>query len=258
MDLGINDLRVLVTAGADGIGRAVTEAFLREGARVFVCDTNQLALGAIASDHPRIGTIACDVSQEASVAAMIDAAVKFLGGLDCLVNNAGTAGPTAPTVDVTAPDWAMCIDVNLSGTFYCTRRALPHLRMSRNASITNLSSAAGRMGYPNKSPYSAAKWGVVGFTKSVSIEYGADGIRCNAVLPGPVDNARMREVIKEKAQLSGISSEDQAHKYLSRASLKSFVKPEEVADLIVFLGSERARCISGQAVGIDGDLQALV
>ncbi|WP_321822621.1 MULTISPECIES: SDR family oxidoreductase [unclassified Burkholderia] len=258
MNLNMEGLRVVITAGAGGIGRAAAEAFLREGARVFVCDMSQTALDALAFAKPEIGSCQCDVSNKESVALMIDRAVEFLGGLDCLVNNAGGTGPTMPTADIAAEDWARCVDVNLTGTFYCTNRAIPHLRESKNASIISMSSAAGRLGYPNKSPYAAAKWGIVGFMKTVSIEYGVLGIRCNAVLPGPVDNARMKEVIAEKARLSGISNAEQEKRYLSLASLKTFVKPDEVADLIVFLSSERARSISGQAIGIDGDLQALV
>lgn len=258
MKLNLEGLRVLITAGAGGIGKATAEAFVKEGARVFICDIDTAALTVIRSEHVDIGTYRCDVSNEASVAEMFDEATQWLGGLDCLVNNAGSTGPTQPTGDIKSGEWSKCVDINLTGTFHCTNHALALLVKSDNPSIISLSSAAGRMGYPNKSPYVAAKWGIIGFMKTVSIEYGAHGIRCNAVLPGPVDNARMKSVIAEKARLSGISPEEQEAKYLALASIKKFVSPEEVADLIVFLSSERARSISGQAIGIDGDLQALV
>lgn len=258
MKLNLEGLRVIITAGAGGIGKAAAQAFLDEGARVFICDIDQDALDLVASEQPEIGTCICDVSDEASVDAMIENGVKWLGGLDCLVNNAGSTGPTKRTGDVASSEWLSCVDINLTGTFYCTNRALPYLKESDSASIISMSSAAGRVGYPNKSPYVAAKWGIVGFMKTVSIEYGDQGIRCNSVLPGPVDNARMKEVIAEKARLAGISPQEQADRYLALASIKKFVTPEEVADLIVFLSSERARSISGQAIGIDGDLQALV
>lgn len=258
MQLNLEGHRVIVTAGAGGIGRATAEAFLNEGARVFVCDIDQSALDDLSAAHPDIGTCRCDVSDEQSVAGMFDAALDWLEGLDCLVNNAGSTGPTLPTGDITPAEWSRCVDINLTGTFLCTHRALPHLVESGNPSIISLSSAAGRVGYPNKSPYVAAKWGIVGFMKTVSIEYGVHGVRCNSVLPGPVDNARMKGVIAEKARLAGISPEEQAEKYLSLASIKKFVTTEEVADLILYLASNRARSISGQAIGIDGDLQALV
>ncbi len=258
MKLDMDGLRVLITAGAGGIGRATAEAFRSEGARVFICDLDQAAMDAMQAADPAIGTCRCDVSDEASVDAMFAAAMEWLGGLDCLVNNAGITGPTLPTGEVDAASWKTCVDVNLTGTYYCTHRALPQLIASANPSVISLSSAAGRVGYPNKSPYAAAKWGIVGFMKTVSIEYGAHGIRCNAILPGPVDNPRMKAMIAEKARLAGITPDAQAEKYLSMASIKQFVTPAEIADLIVYLASPRARSISGQAIGIDGDLQALV
>lgn len=258
MKLNLAGLKVIITAGAGGIGKATVQSFLDEGAKVFICDINQDALDEVMAERPEVGSCICDVSDEASVNEMIKTGVKWLGGLDCLVNNAGSTGPTKPTGDIASDEWSKCVDINLTGTFYCTNQALPFLKKSSNPSIISLSSAAGRVGYPNKSPYVAAKWGIVGLMKTVSIEYGDDGIRCNSVLPGPVDNPRMKAVIAEKARLAGITPQEQADKYLSLASIKKFVTCEEVADLIVFLSSRRARSISGQAIGIDGDLQALV
>ncbi len=257
MDLKLEGLKVIITAGAGGIGRATAESFLAEGACVFVCDVSETALDELKAAHPDIGTCLCDVSDEGNVAAMFEQAVDWLEGIDCLVNNAGTTGPTKPTDEVESTEWMTCVDVNLNGTYHCTHLALPYLKESTNPSIISLSSAAGRVGYRNKSPYAAAKWGIVGFMKTVSIEYGEYGIRANAVLPGPVDNPRMKAMIAEKARQAGITPEAQAEKYLSNASIKHFVTTEEVADLIVFLSSPRARTISGQAIGIDGDLQAL-
>lgn len=258
MQLNLEGLKVIITAGAGGIGKATVESFVAEGACVFVCDLDETALDALKEEFPDVGTCLCDVSDEGSVAAMIDEAVDWLEGIDCLVNNAGTTGPTKATDEVNSAEWLTCVDVNLNGTYHCTHHALPYLKESANPSIISLSSAAGRVGYPNKSPYAAAKWGIVGFMKTVSIEYGGLGLRANAVLPGPVDNPRMKAMIAEKARLAGITPEEQAEKYLSMASIKDFVTTEEVADLIVFLSSPKARHISGQAIGIDGDLQALV
>lgn len=258
MDLNIQGLRVVITAGADGIGRCTAEAFLREGAKVFVCDVSERALEDFAAKQPGTGTWKCDVADEASVAKMVAKAAEFLGGIDCLVNNAGITGPTAPAATISSDDWSRCLAVNLNGTFYCSRLAIPYLRKSQNASIIAMSSVAGKMGYPNKAPYVAAKWGVIGLMKTLSIELGNEGIRCNAILPGPVEGARIRGVIAEKAVLANVTPSQQAQRYLALASIKSFVTPEEVADLAVFLSSQRAARISGQALSVDGDLQALV
>ena len=258
MDLKLNDLKVIVTAGASGIGLSVAKTFAAEGARVYVSDVDTEALARMNKAHPDIQTGVCDVSDRDAVAAMFEEAVAKLGGLDCMVNNAGVPGPTGPVYEIEPSAWDRCLEVCLTGQFNCTRLAVEHLKASDNASIINLSSAAGKFGFPNRSPYSAAKWGVVGFTKSISIELGQFGIRCNAILPGPVDGARIRGVIREKAELAGKSEEELTMEWLSHASIKELIDPQQLADMMVFLASPLGRTISGQAISIDGDMQLLV
>ncbi|MBL8535687.1 MAG: SDR family oxidoreductase [Betaproteobacteria bacterium] len=258
MKFGLEGLRVLVTAGAAGIGLKVAQAFDAEGARVHVCDVDQKALDALVVSNPRITSSVCDVSDRASVARLFQDAITHLGGLDCLVNNAGIAGPTGPVHEISPEDWDRCIDVCLTSQFNCTRLAVEHLKRSENPSIVNLSSAAGKFGFPNRSPYSAAKWGVVGFTKTIAIELGAYGIRCNAILPGVVEGERIRRVIEAKAQIAGKSPTEVKDAWLAHASIKELIQPDQLADMILFLASPRARTFSGQAISIDGNLQALV
>lgn len=258
MDLGIKDLRVLVTAGANGIGLKTVEAFLREGARVHTCDIDASALAKLSKAYPQVTTTVCDVADRASVTKLVDEAVSTLGGLDCLVNNAGIAGPTGPVYEIAPEDWDRCLQVTLTSQFNCTRLVVAHLRKSSNASIINLSSAAGRFGFPNRSAYSAAKWGVIGFTKTISMELGQFGVRCNAILPGPVWGERIRQVIDAKAKLAGRPFEEVENEMVGKASVKEFIQPEQLADMMVFLASPLARTISGQAISIDGDLQALI
>ncbi len=258
MDLDIANLRVLVTAGAAGIGLRIAEAFVREGAKVYVCDVDEAALAALAKSHPQILGTRCDVTDRAAVAAMFADAVDRLGGLDCLVNNAGIAGPTGPVHEIDPKDWDRCLDVCITSQFNCTRLAVEHLRKSKNASIVNLSSAAGKFGFPNRSPYAAAKWAVVGFTKTIAIELGQYGIRCNAILPGVVEGERIRRVIEAKAKVAGKTPREIEDAWLAHASLKELIQPEQLADTIVLLASPRGRQTSGQAISIDGNLQALV
>lgn len=257
MDLNIKGLRVIVTAGANGIGLAIARAFAGEGARVHVCDVDQAALAELAKTDPAITQTPCDVADRASVQKLFDEAATTLGGLDVLVNNAGIAGPTAKVEEMHPDDWDRCLNICLTGQFNCTRLAVPLLRQSKNGSIVNLSSAAGRVGFAMRSPYAAAKWGVIGFTKSLSIELGPDNIRVNAILPGLVAGDRQRRVLEAKAQQRGLSFAEMEKTAFSFTSIKDYVTPEQIADQILLLASPRGRTISGQAISICGDTQML-
>ena len=257
MDLGIKDLRVMVSAGADGIGLAIARAFQREGARVSVCDVNAAALQALARTDPALHGAPCDVSQRGDVARWFAAALGHLGGLDCLVNNAGIAGPTGK-IDAIAPeDWDRCIAVDLTGQFNCVRLAVPALRESANASIVNVSSLAGRLGFALRTPYAAAKWGVIGLMRSLAVELGPDHIRVNALLPGIVAGERQHRVLTAKAQARGVSFDEIEKSAFAATSLKEYVTAEQLADYVVFLASPRAKTISGQALSVCGDTSML-
>jgi NAD(P)-dependent dehydrogenase (short-subunit alcohol dehydrogenase family) len=258
MDLQVDGLRVLVTAGASGIGLEVVRAFLREGARVHVCDVDEGALAALAGAHREVTRSKADVADRNDVARLFDDALKALGGLDCLVNNAGIAGPTGRVDEIAPDDWDRTLAINITGQFNCARLAVPHLRKSANPSIVNLSSAAGRFGFPLRSPYAASKWAVIGFTKTLSMELGEFGIRVNAIQPGVVEGARIRRVFEAKAKARGVSAEEMQRMALAQASIKEMIQPEQLADMIVYLASPRGRTISGQAIAIDGDTQSLV
>lgn len=258
MDLQIKGLRVLVTAGAGGIGLEIVRAFLREGAKVHACDVDAAALAALRKSHPEVSVSTTDVADRAAVARLFDDALGALGGLDCLVNNAGIAGPTGRVEEIDPAEWDRTLAVDITGVFNCTRLAVPHLKKSRNGSIANLSSAAGKFGFPLRSPYSAAKWGVVGVTKTWAMELGEFGIRVNAILPGIVEGERIRRVFEAKAKERGISLEEQKRIAFAQASIKEMIQPTQLADMIVFLASPLARTVSGQAISVDGDLQSLV
>src|SRR6478672_4670470 len=172
MDLGIGGLRVMVTAGASGIGLEIARAFVREGARVHVCDVDASALEKLRSTDAAITSCACDVSSRVQVARFFEEGLAKLGGLDCLVNNAGIAGPTGKVDEIDPAEWDRCIAIDLTGQFNCVRLAVPHLRRSKNPSVMHVSSLAGRLGFAMRTPYAAAKWGVVGLMRSLAIELG--------------------------------------------------------------------------------------
>ncbi|PAW85174.1 MAG: 3-oxoacyl-[acyl-carrier-protein] reductase [Pedosphaera sp. Tous-C6FEB] len=257
MNLQLDGLRVMVTAGASGIGAAIARAFAAEGARVHVCDIDARALAALRASHPGISETVCDVADRAAVERLFAAAVRELGGLDCLVNNAGIAGPTGAVDEIAPEDWDRCIAVDLTGQFNCARLAVPLLKHSANPSIINLSSVAGKHGYPLRSPYSAAKWGVIGLTKSLAAELGEFGIRVNAICPGLVEGPRIQGVIADKARMAGISPADMAQRLFGGISIKQFVPPDDIARQIVFLASPFGKMISGQAISICGDTRML-
>jgi NAD(P)-dependent dehydrogenase (short-subunit alcohol dehydrogenase family) len=257
MDLEIRGLRVMITAGANGIGLEIARAFIREGARVHVCDVDNDALARLASSDPRITSSVCDVSDRAQVARFFDEAIAKLGGLDCLVNNAGIAGPTGKAEEIDPSEWDRCIAIDLTGQFNCVRLAIPHLRKSSNASVMNVSSLAGRLGFALRTPYASAKWGVIGLTKSLAIEVGDDGIRVNSLLPGVVSGERQKRVLTSKAEARGIAYEEMEKLALSFTSLKEYVTPQQLADMVVFVASPRGRTISGQALSVCGNTNML-
>ena len=216
MNSSARGMRVLVTAGAAGIGKAFAETFADAGAKVFVCDVDQAALDAFHAARPAIGACIADVADPKQVDALFDAATPFLDGLDVLINNAGISVPTAPVENIDIGDWNRTIAVDLNGMFYCTRLAVPLLKAAGGGSIVNLSSVAGRLGYPLRTPYSAAKWAVVGFTKSLAMELGPANIRVNAIQPGIVEGERIERVISAKAKALGVSFDQYKAQLLSK------------------------------------------
>jgi NAD(P)-dependent dehydrogenase (short-subunit alcohol dehydrogenase family) len=254
VDLSAKGMRVLVTAGGAGIGRVIADTFLEHGAKVHVCDLDEKALKSLGAMTHSVA----DVAKLADVDRLFEDVQRTLGGLDVLVNNAGIAGPTAKVEDIEPEDWDRTIAIDLSGMFYCTRKAMPMIKRSGGGSIVNLSSAAGRHGFPQRTPYSAAKWGVVGFTKSLAAEAGPDKVRVNAILPGLVEGDRIERVIAAKAKATGVSHEEFRQKLLETTSLRSTVSAQDIANMALFLCTEPGERITGQALAVDGDVRYLV
>ncbi|MEV0081964.1 SDR family oxidoreductase [Saccharopolyspora sp. NPDC050642] len=247
--------RVLVTAGADGIGLAIADRFAGLGARVLVTDINEDAVRA--AGQRGLAARISDASSEAQVEELMGAVRAELGGLDVLVNNAGIAGPTGPVETLDGAAWARTFEVNIHSQFYCVKHGLPLLREATDASIVNLSSAAGRLGMAGRSAYSASKWAVVGFTKTLAIELGPEGIRANAICPGAVDGPRIRAVIEAKAEMLGRPVAEIAAAYQDQSSMSRLVTAEDIADMAAFLASPLARNVNGQAMAVDGNTEKL-
>ena len=250
-------LRVFVSAGAAGIGRAVADLLVAQGARLWVSDVDDAALAEFATAHPDHRSSRADVADEAAMAGIFAAIARDWGGLDALINNAGIAGPTARVEEIDLADWRRCLDICLTGQFICTRHAVPLLKAAGGGAIVNMSSAAGRYGYAFRTPYSAAKWGVIGFTQSLAKELGPDNIRVNAILPGIIEGPRMEGVIAARAAQMGIAHEDMRARILERVSLRRMTPPDDVAAMTAFLLSDMGRNLSGQSFPVDGNVEAL-
>ena len=250
-------LRALVTAGASGIGRAIADLLIAHGARVHVCDVSDAFLADFARAWPDAGRSRADVASESDVARLFDDVRAGLGGLDLLVNNAGIAGPTGGVEEIAPADWRRTIDVCLTGQFLCAHHAVPMLKAAGGGAIVNLSSAAGRFGYAFRTPYAAAKWGVIGFTQSLAKELGPSNIRVNAILPGIIEGPRMTGVIEARARQVGVSYEAMEKTYVERISLRRMTTAADVAAMVAFLASAAGRNISGQSLGVDGNVESL-
>lgn len=249
--------RVLVTAGAQGIGLVIARTFVEAGAQVHLCDVNAEALAAAQASLPGISQSLTDVSSEAQVDSMFADLQARWGTLDALVNNAGIAGPTARVEDISLDEWQRTLGVNLTGLFLCTRRAVPMLKAAGGGSIVNMSSVAGRLGYPLRTPYSASKFGVVGLTKTWAMELGPANIRVNAVLPGTVKGDRVEQVIAAKAAAAGVAVDEMRERFVEKVSMRRMVTPEDVALQILFICSPAGAMISGQSLSVCGNMEYL-
>ena len=249
---GLAGARVIVTAGGSGIGNVIARAFAEAGARVFTCDVDPGLVDALGRSEPPLRGCVADVGREADVDRLFDAALAELGGLDVLVNNAGVGGPVACVEDVPPDEWRRTLDVNLTGAFLCTRRAAPLLKAQGSGSVVNMSSHYGWFGGPSRSPYVASKWAIIGFTKTIAMELGPFGVRANAIAPGGVEGERLERVIRLESEQRGITCEQLREDWTRGCSLRTFVAPEDVAAMILFLCSEQGARISGQTIGVDG------
>lgn len=249
--------RVIITAGAAGIGRATARRFVKDGAKVAVCDVDHDALAKLKVELPTVSTHICDVSNEAQVGTFMADAMANVGGVDVLVNNAGTAGPTGNIEDLSLADFQACLAVNVLGGFMATRAAVPAMKAQGHGAIINLSSAAGIFPFPQRTPYSASKWGIVGVTKSLALELGPSGIRVNCICPGAVNGDRIQRVFAAKAEATGQTVEQVQEKITSLTGMRTMVDNEDIAEAIFFLASPAARFISGQALPVDGAVISL-
>jgi len=250
--------RVIVTAGAGGIGKVIATRFAEAGASVHACDVAADRVAALRESHPEISATVADVSVPEQVRKLFEEAVENLGGLDILVNNAGVAGPDMNMEDIDYESWRHTLDVNLSGTFLCSQHAIRLLKDGgTGGSIVNISSNVGLMGLMRRAPYVASKWALIGLTRTMSLELGPFGIRVNAICPGDVEGDRIERVIHMEAESRGVSRDAVVAERVEGTALRTFISPDDVASLALFVCSEAGARISGQALAVDGHVEHL-
>ena len=254
--LNLKNKKIVISAGASGIGWAAAKIFLSKGANVYLCDIDTKNINKI-KKHPlnnkRLFIYECNASEEYDVENFFDKITKKTKKIDALINNVGVAGPTGTIEKLNSEDWEKTLKVNVISHFYFTKLAIPMLKKNRGGSIINVSSGAGIIGFPLRSPYAASKWAVVGMTKTLAMELGKFKIRVNAICPGTIKGKRMVNVIREKSNFLKISKKKIEKEFVSMASMNCWVYEEDIGKMCSFLISDDAERISGQVIGVDGN-----
>ncbi len=247
----------LVTGAASGIGRAIAERLSGQGWRVHICDVNPEAVAGFAAEHPDIRAVTCDVGNAAEVQACVAGVIAAEGRIDLLVNNAGISGLNAPVEEIPDEDFRRTMDINVNGSFYFVKAVVPAMKAAGQGVIVNIASTAALFGYPNRTPYAASKWAIVGLTKTLAMELGPHNIRVNAICPGSVEGPRIDGVIERDADTRGMEAAEVRRIYESQVSMRRFVSADDIARTCAFLAGDDAGLVSGQIIAVDGHTESL-
>ena len=255
MPLSLQNKKIIISAGASGIGWATTKVCVAKGAVVYLCDIDNKSLKKI-EKHPlynkKLFSYECDASDEDEVSNFFNQINKKTKKIDALINNVGVAGPTGTIDKLSSNDWERTLKINVISHFYFTKLAIPMLKKSKSGSIINISSGAGIMGFPLRSPYAASKWAVVGVTKTLAMELGKFKIRVNAICPGTIKGDRMKRVVRDKAKFTNTPIHAVEKDFISMSSMKKWILEEDIGKMCAFLISDDSNKVSGQAIAVDG------
>ena len=255
-DRSFKNKKIVISAGASGIGWATTKVCISRGAQVFLCDVNQKLINKISKNKKyknKIFAYECDASNENEVIDFFSKILKKTKKIDALINNIGISGPTGTLETIDSKEWERTLKVNVVSHFYFTKQAIPIIKKNKKGSIVNLSSGAGIMGFPLRSPYAASKWAIVGLTKTLAMELGKFNIRVNAICPGTIKGDRMKRVVKDKAKFLKVPQNAVEKEFISMASMNSWIYEEDIGKMCAFLISNDSERISGQIIGVDGN-----
>ena len=256
----LKNKKIIISAGASGIGWAITKVCVAKGASVYLCDIDPKAINKV-KKHPsynkRIFVSETDASDEMEVVDFFHKIKKKFRNLDALINNVGVAGPTGIIEKLDSSEWENTLHVNVNSHFYFNKQAIPLLKKSKTSSIINISSGAGIMGFPLRSPYAASKWAVVGMTKTLAMELGKYKIRVNVICPGTIKGDRMKRVIRDKAKFTKFSAKKIESDFISMASMKTWINEEDIGNMSAYLVSDEANKVSGQVIAVDGNAERM-
>jgi NAD(P)-dependent dehydrogenase (short-subunit alcohol dehydrogenase family) len=244
--------RVVITAAGGGAGAVIAAQFHAAGAHVVACDTDAGGLARLHASFPGIVTVEADASAETDVARVVAAAD---GAVDILVNNVGIAGPTAAVENISLVDWDQTMRVNLTSHFLFARAVIPAMKARRSGLIVNISSGSAKVGLPLRLPYVVSKGAVISLTMNLARELGPYGIRVNAILPGAIRGDRINRVIATKAAALAMAAKDYEASLLRYISLRQMVEPEDIAAMILHLAGPGGQRITGQMIGVDGNVE---
>ena len=256
----LKNKKIIISAGASGIGWATTKVCVSRGAQVFLCDVNKKLINKINKNtkyKKKIFAFECDASNENDVINFFSLILKKTKKIDALINNVGIAGPTGNLEKLDSREWERTLQVNVVSHFYFTKQAIPIIKKNKKGSIINLSSGAGIMGFPLRSPYAASKWAVVGLTKTLAMELGKFKIRVNAICPGTIKGDRMKRVVRDKAKFLKTSQNLIEKEFVSMASMNSWIYEDDIGKMCAFLISNDSQRVSGQIIGVDGNATRL-
>ena len=252
----LKNKKIVISAGASGIGWAITKVCALRGAQVFLCDINEKLINKINKNvkyKNKVFAYECDASNESDVIDFFTKVLKKTKKVDALINNVGIAGPTGTLEKIDSDEWKKTLQVNILSHFYFTKQAIPMLKKNKKGVIINLSSGAGIMGFPLRSPYAASKWAIVGLTKTLAMELGKFKIRVNAICPGTIKGERMKRVVRDKAKFLKIKQSVIEKEFVSMASMNSWIYEDDVGKMCAFLISNDSEKVSGQIIGVDGN-----
>ena len=251
----LKNKKIIISAGASGIGWAIAKVCLSRGAIVYICDIDNKSISRLNKNplkNKRLFIYKCDASNESEVLEFFKQIKKKTKKIDGLINNVGIAGPTETLEKINSNDWEKTIQVDVNSHFYFTKQSIPLIKKSQNGSIINISSTAGILGFPYRTPYAASKWAIIGMTKSLAMELGKYNVRVNAVCPGTIKGNRMKRVIKDKSKFTKRSVKNIEKDFISMSSMKKWILEEDIAKMCVFLISNDSNKVSGQVIAVDG------